>query len=144
MENLGEELAELLYRTWLSDGERIEAQIIAPVPLHPVRLRERGYNQSCILAKKLHKKIQTRNPELIPLLLERTRDTPSQTKLSKDARIENLRGAFRVKDGAPPLNGRTVLLIDDVCTTGATFGACARALKDAGAKKVCALAIARD
>lgn len=118
------------------------ADLIIPVPLHRLRLWTRRYNQSAVLAQRL---ARMAGKPFEPLLLMRTRATPSQGEMpSAKARARNVSGAFKVSAKAKGrLGGRTVLLIDDVLTTGATIEACARALKRAGAEKVLVLTIAR-
>jgi ComF family protein len=119
-----------------------DAELIAPVPLHRLRLLKRGYNQSAILARALATK--TGLP-LIPDLLQRQRATPSQQGLSGQARLENVTaGAFRVHPWhRQRIEGRHIVLIDDVLTTGATAGACARVLRRAGARQLDVLTLAR-
>jgi ComF family protein len=119
-----------------------ETQIVVPVPLHRVRLWARRYNQSAVLAQRLS---QLTGKQFDPFVLVRVRPTPSQGQMpSAKARARNMRGAFQVPDRrVAAVRGRTVLLIDDVLTTGATIEACARALKRAGAQKVFVLTIAR-
>jgi ComF family protein len=120
--------------------------LIVPVPLHPSRRRERGFNQSELLAAGLVRALAKRNTGSAPIIekscLCRKRATTPQTGLSVSARRENLRGAFAV---AKPeeIRGRVIVLVDDVMTTGATLSACARSLKRAGAAKVIALTLAR-
>ena len=118
------------------------ADLIMPVPLHRFRLWRRRYNQSAILAQRL---ADLTGKPFDPCILVRTRATPSQGQMpSAKARARNVRGAFRVSvRRADNLEGHSVLLIDDVLTTGATIEACARALKRAGAEKVLVLTIAR-
>src|SRR5919106_1450494 len=107
-----------------------------------LRLLKRGYNQSAILARALARETGLR---LIPDLLQRQRATPSQQGLSGQARLENVTaGAFRVHPWHRQcVAGRRVVLIDDVLTTGATAGACARVLGRAGASQVDVLTLAR-
>ncbi|MBS0432905.1 MAG: ComF family protein [Proteobacteria bacterium] len=117
-------------------GERPHA--IVPVPLHRARLRTRGYNQALELAKPLAKSLG------LPLLrdaLRRTRATDAQSELSAIARRRNVRGAFAAHfgDDVP----QHVAILDDVFTTGATLGECARVLKRAGVARVDAWALAR-
>lgn len=112
---------------------------LVPVPLHPDRLAERGYNQSDLLAE------HTGEARDIPVrtdLIVRTRDTQPQVDLRRNERQENVRQAFEPVQ-AQPLQGETILLIDDVCTTGATLIACAEALRRAGAGDIWALTVAR-
>jgi len=135
----------VLFALWLKRAGQLlldETDVIVPVPLHPMRLWLRRYNQSAILALRLHR--LTGKP-FDPLLLVRTRATPSQGNMpSAKARRRNVQGAFKVQTRkSPVVSGRTILLIDDVLTTGATVEACARALKRAGAAKILVLTIAR-
>ncbi len=111
---------------------------IVPVPLHPARERERGFNQARVLARFLSKQTG------VPLLpgLKRVRFTPSQTRFDREARIENLRNAFRMGHTGDVRNLH-LLLIDDVLTTGSTVHECARVLKEAGAASVRVATIAR-
>ncbi len=118
-----------------------EAEVVAPVPLHRWRLLARRYNQAALLAT-----VTAQRAELTaaPDLLRRIRATPSQGGLSPAGRADNVRGAFAVRRGREALvEGRRVLLVDDVMTTGATVEACARTLKRAGARAVDVLTLAR-
>jgi ComF family protein len=115
------------------------AELIVPVPLHPKRLRWRGFNQSVLLARQVSHAYGT---PMDPFLLVRRRETPPQTQLSEQERRRNVRGAFAVEAGKPVKN-RTVLLVDDVYTSGATVNECSRALRRAGAKEVYVLTLAR-
>jgi ComF family protein len=119
-----------------------EADVIVPVPLHVSRLWNRRYNQAAELARGLGR-LAAKPVE--PLALRRVRATPSQGAMpSAKARRRNMRGAFQVvPQRRPAVEGRNVLLVDDVLTTGATANACARALKRAGVVKVSVLALAR-
>lgn len=133
------------FARWLERAGRDlihDADMIVPVPLHPVRLWMRRFNQSALLAQALARRTRKR---FEPLILSRTRQTPSQGEMaSAKARRRNVRGAFRVDSAQLNLvKGRNVLLVDDVLTTGATVDACARALKRAGAAKVSVLTLAR-
>jgi len=147
-EQLGVRLGELLAGTWDSmPGERAPGEIlVVPVPLHASRRRERGFNQSELLAAGLVRALARRKngiaPHVVKGCLRRLRATPPQTGLSVAARRENLRGAFAVPDPAV-IEGRTLVLIDDVMTTGATLSACARVLHRAGAARVLGLTLAR-
>lgn len=105
---------------------------IQPVPLYKDKLARRGYNQSMLLARELSERLNVPAAELI----ERVRDTPSQTKLSREERLKNLLGAFKANADCKQ---RRVLLVDDVCTTGATLTECALTLKRAGASAVYAI-----
>jgi ComF family protein len=101
---------------------------VVPVPLHPKRLVERGFNQAALLAKPLARMLDV---PMVPGALVRERDTPMQAELDREARLRNVMGAF-VAD-SDRVSGRRWLLVDDVRTTGATLAACARALKIGGA-----------
>jgi ComF family protein len=112
--------------------------VIVPVPLHPARERERGFNQAALLADLLGAAIGG----AVRPVLERTRYTTTQTAYDRAERIENLRGAFRLRKNQDVRDLR-VLLIDDVLTTGSTLSECARVLKDAGAVSIHAATAAR-
>ena len=138
----GRVLAELwaaALRTALGDGTiAVLPNAIVPVPLHPTRLRERGYNQALELAKPLAREFGL---GLAPGLLRRTRATAAQSDLDAVARRKNLRGAFEVDTNHPaPAH---VALLDDVMTTGTTLRECARTLKRAGVARVEIWALAR-
>jgi ComF family protein len=113
--------------------------LLVAVPLHPRRLRERGFNQSELIARALGRR--TGLP-LLTRVLARGQDTPPQAGLTAAARRRNVAAAFVARPG-PALYGRTVVLIDDVLTTGATARACAGALRGAGAAAVRVLTVAR-
>lgn len=114
-------------------------ELIVPVPLHPTRLRERGFNQALVLARIFFPREQRL---IAPELLLRTRATHAQVSLSGRERRQNLGGAFAVSQPAR-IQGRRVLLVDDVLTTGTTVNECAKALKAAGADAVEVLTLAR-
>jgi len=121
--------------------QRITTQpdCIVALPLHPMRLRERGFNQSLLLAQQLSRRLK------LPLLrnaCERIRNTPPQTSLPWKERDKNMRQAFACKAGAH-IQGKHVAIVDDVMTTGASIGELARALKQAGAREVSAWVVAR-
>ena len=149
---------------WI-DWREIDA--IVPVPLHPRKQRHREFNQAEYLAAGVSRAL--RNPETvaagfslrtlkgattepsslasfdIPVVkrnLRRVKDTSTQTKLDAESRMKNLRGAFAVRDETV-FNGKRLVLLDDVFTTGATMDSCAKVLKSAGAREVIALAVAR-
>jgi ComF family protein len=116
-----------------------DIDLVLPVPLSPLKFRKREYNQSALLAKRLSKHLDI---PCRPALLERVRDTPTQTHLTVSGRKNNVKGAFSVTD-PPSVRARTILVVDDVMTTGATLGEIAATLKAAGAWRVWALALAR-
>jgi ComF family protein len=115
--------------------------LLVPVPLHRSRRRSRGFNQAELIARAALKQLPHRI-ELVSELLIRRRETISQVGLSREERIENMRGAFRVSDRAR-LKGRNIIVVDDVMTTGTTLSECARVLKKAGANQVWAATVAR-
>jgi ComF family protein len=123
------------------DDDRLRAQpfdAFVPVPLHPTRKREREFNQAEAIADLLARRAgaPVRN------LLQRIRYTTTQTRLDRSERMENLRGAFRVRHPAT-VSSRHLILVDDVFTTGSTVEECARVLREAGAASVRALTVAR-
>ncbi|MBI4051554.1 MAG: ComF family protein [Elusimicrobia bacterium] len=115
------------------------AQVLVPVPLYPERERRRGFNQSQLLAEEL---VKSSRAFVIPLL-KRIRATSPQVDLPKSQRLENVKEAFQAAE-TEKIRGKEILLVDDVCTTGATLEECAKTLKKAGAKKVCAFTLARQ
>jgi ComF family protein len=129
---------------WLAESledERICSRpfdALVPVPLHATKQRQREFNQAAILADLLSRDAKA------PVLhcLTRTRDTPTQTRLDREERMENLRGAFQVRHTPRVLN-RHLLLVDDVLTTGSTVDECARVLRKAGAASVRVVTVAR-
>ncbi|MEQ8824189.1 MAG: ComF family protein [Filomicrobium sp.] len=129
--------------TWLCRaGHQLitDADLIIPVPLYRRRLLTRRYNQSALLAAEVYRLTGIRS---YPLALDRTRKTKSQVGLTAKQRQQNVRGAFKVPTRyARLIEGRRVLLVDDVITTGATVEACTRALLDNKAKNVDVLAVA--
>src|SRR6266508_3926100 len=112
--------------------------LIVPVPLHPTRQRERGFNQASLLAELLSAQVSIQSRPA----LERIRYTITQTALDRAERMENLHNAFRLRKNMD-VRGLRVLLIDDVLTTGSTLSECARILKRAGAISVHAATAAR-
>lgn len=115
-----------------------EVDLIVPVPLHPTRLRERGFNQAMLLTHAFF----PNDPRITPELLIRSRPTAPQTGFSGAARRTNLKNAFTVIK-PHQLTKKKILLVDDVFTTGTTVNECAKVLKKAGAKEVIVLTLAR-
>lgn len=121
------------------ETEALPGQVVVPVPMHPKRLRERGYNQSELLVRELSR--ETGLPS--SSILYRSRAAPPQARAaSAQARRQNVAGAFGCQ--GCDVAGRHAILVDDVCTTGATLDSCARALKEAGAVSVWGLTVARE
>jgi competence protein ComFC len=118
----------------------LPADTLVPVPLHPRRLRERGYNQSSLLASEISR--LTGLPTVEGALRRRKNTPPQARTASVDDRKVNMRGAFSCRGKL--VAGKRILLIDDVCTSGATLGACARAAKAGGATAVWGLTLARE
>jgi competence protein ComFC len=132
-------LADLLLREAVPVLRGQKWDFIAPVPLHSVKEREREFNQAELIARYLSAATK------IPLnnhLLRRVSPTMTQTRLTKQQRAENMRGAFAVRKGVK-LNGKKIIVVDDVFTTGATTSACAKVLRTAGAGEVCVWTVAR-
>ncbi|WP_235879813.1 ComF family protein [Polyangium aurulentum] len=134
--DLGRPLGELMRRAARDEG--IAADVVVPVPLHPRRLVERGYNQAALLAGAVAAEL---NARLGARVLGRRRSTAQQARLGREERLTNVAGAFEVRD-ARAVRGKRVVLVDDVATTGATLGACKDALIEAGAIEVTALVLA--
>lgn len=136
---LAEAFADPMARAWQAVMPDALPWVLVPVPLHPRRERERGYNQSTLLARRLGAQL---GYAVAPRALRRVRNTAQQAQIADDAqRQANVQGAF-VAD--PRLvNAKPILLVDDVYTTGATLRACAEALYAAGAAQVSALTLAR-
>jgi len=132
----GEWLATNLGELWAEQAEskllKLGANVVIPVPLHWFRRVKRGYNQSAALAKLLARRLRL---PCRPRWLRRVRNTPMQTAMTPAQRRENVRGAFAARR-RPELRGKTVLLVDDVLTTGTTASEAARALKSGGAARV--------
>jgi ComF family protein len=134
---LGKLLADSIEQLRLKDVDAV----VVPVPLHSSKRRERRFNQADLIARATLKHLP---PQFVldRKVLVRQRPTRSQVGLDREARIQNMHGAFRVT--APQrIHGRTVIVVDDVMTTGTTVSECARVLKHAGAGKVFAATVAR-
>ncbi len=136
---LGDWFAGQLAGIVAEDSEKFAADLVAPVPLHPSRLRERGYNQAELIARPLARLLRI---PYKPHLLVRTKPRPPKLMLSRSERWRSVRGAYAVAEGAK-LKGQRILIVDDLFTTGATMDACAGALRKAGAARVVALTVAR-
>ena len=132
-------LAGLLIQRAAPDLAREKWDWLVPVPLHPAKQREREFNQAARLAGRLGAATGLR---VNSRLVRRVAATRTQTLLSREERLENVRHAFAAHPGAR-LNGERLVLVDDVLTTGATTSACAGALRRAGASDVCVWTVAR-
>jgi ComF family protein len=130
----GEKLTEVFYQYWNSRS----FDLILPVPLHSRRLRERGFNQALLLAMELSRR--TRIPCSKRLLRKRF-STPPQVDLSGEEREKGVRRSFQIQKPGE-IEGRSILLVDDVYTTGATVNECSRVLLRAGAKRIDVLTLA--
>lgn len=131
-------LAELLGN--YLDAHPIPGEILVPVPLHRIRLRERGYNQSELLARKLGGIIGL--PVIADCIIRRKNNPPQTRATSVDKRRSNVADAFTCRNHS--LKNKKIILIDDVATSGATLNACAATLKTAGAVSVWGLTLARE
>lgn len=137
--DLARPLGDLLARA-LSRTEGVAPDfVVVPVPLHPVRLAERGFNPSALIARRVARYF---GAPMWPLALRRMRPTRAQATLDRAGRLANVQGAFAVRR-PEAVARRHVLLIDDVQTTGATLEACAEALRAAGARAVTTAVVAR-
>ena len=138
-EYMMEELSDLHE---LAKGQQI---IIVPIPLSKHRMHERGYNQAHLIAKYFALQAPAGMCELLTDILQKIKDTPPQARLTnRKKRLENISGAFSLnpKFDVDSLRGRTIIVIDDVTTTGGTLTEAMKILKSAGAKKVVAFAVA--
>lgn len=133
---LAEPLGALMARCWETQG--VPADLVVPVPLHPSRFRARGYNQAALLAHSVGRWLGLPVDEEA---LVKVRATKAQMSLGIEERRANVQGAFMAH--AERVQGRRILLVDDVCTTGSTLEACADALKEGGAREVWGLTLAR-
>jgi len=134
-------LSQLMWKALSSYPELLSVDLVVSVPLHPKRERERGFNQSALLAKEMAKR--TGLP-FTPNLLRKVKLTPPQSSLTRKERLKVVKGAFTVaKRGNISLGGKKILLVDDILTTGATADECTRTLLSAGAKEVFVFTLAR-
>lgn len=139
---LGEVLADGL-KFYIEQKNIKPFDAVVPVPLHKTKLRERGYNQSEYLCKGICRKLDA---EPIPDLIKRIRHTSTQTKLSREKRIENIKDAFTIRqEYSDRIQSMRIVLVDDVITTGSTINEAARVLKESGSGDIlcCSLAMAK-
>lgn len=137
--SLGKPLGRLMARGCREFLRDCDADVIVPVPLHPRRLRWRGFNQALLLGRQLGRAYAI---PVDPFTLLRIKETPPQTQLNEEERRRNVRGAFAL---APhrSLEGKQVLLVDDIYTSGATVNECSRTLHRAGVEQVFVITLAR-
>lgn len=139
-QSLADDLAEITTGLITTPNVVIKDFIIVPLPLHPSRHRERGFNQAELLATKIGRKL---NLPVINDILTKVQNTPAQAKVSDwQARERNISGSFDINN-PENLRGKNIILVDDVFTSGATLNEASRVLKLAGAKKIIALVTAR-
>lgn len=132
-------LSELMHNFTKEFIEIDKIDLLCAVPLSRSKLREREFNQSQLLAEEIAKKF---NKKISKNNLRKVVPTPAQAKLKRDERLSNLKNVFKIKE--PSLfKGKSILLIDDVFTTGSTMNECSRVLKETGAKKIYGLVLAR-
>ncbi len=144
LQSLGKELAKIIAHHLIITGKNREDiwenSVLVPIPMELTKMKNRGYNQTEILVRELGHILN------VPLILDslvKTKKTAPQMELSAKERLENVKNAFLVKD-ASQINNKKVFLVDDVYTTGSTMEECARLLKQAGAKQVWGICIARE
>jgi competence protein ComFC len=135
---LGKRLGGRLGKTINDDSHFSKSDYLIPVPLHKSRCRERGFNQSEIVADQISK---ITGIPILKNVLKRKKNTKDQTNLSREEREENVRGAF-VVTYSEMIKGKNIILVDDVITTGATLTECARILNQSGAQQILATTIA--
>jgi ComF family protein len=147
---LAQPLGRFLWQTLGRHWNPAQIDRVIPVPLHPRRLRERGFNQAAVLVREWPRLAKQEGSPVPPgwidrHTLQRRRATRPQIGLKREERVANLRYAFQVNSRAPVsvLKNQRVLLVDDVMTTGATADACARALLSVGVADVRVLTLAR-
>ena len=128
-------IAKIFAQVLYEQVKQKKYDLIFSVPLHEAKERERGYNQSDLIAKHLANFMKAKHRQSI----KRIKYTKSQTKLSRTQRIENVKGVFHVEEN---VKGKYILLIDDIITTGSTLNECAKTLKEKSALKVDVVAIA--
>ncbi len=134
-----DEIRPLLEKYFAGELQNYTGFTVVPVPLHVDKLRERQFDQACLLAREVSNLLGV---PIDPAVLKRVRPTPSQTRKTRNERMENVRGAFAVRN-PEEIAGRSLLIVDDVMTTGATVNEVAKVLKRAGADRVEVFTLAR-
>ena len=137
--SLGKPLGQLMARGCQEFLSECQVGLIIPVPLHPKRLRWRGFTQSVLLARQISRDYKI---PMDPFVLRRNKETSAQTQLTEEERRRNVRAAFAMNPERS-IEGNNILLVDDVYTSGATVNECSRTLKKHGAKEVYVLTLAR-
>lgn len=132
---LDDPLASLIEER-LRERNDLAFDAVVAVPMTRRRERERGYNQAALLARAVAGRVGL---PFVPRLLVRQKDRERQSKLARRARAGNVRGAFVANE----VRGKSILIVDDICTTGETLRACAEALRKEGAVRVCAVTVAK-
>jgi len=143
---IAEPLAKLIFKAWLQNDGPLP-DFLTPVPLHPRRLRWRGFNQSLLLAEKISSDLAPlMNLPVLDILERKKYNQPQMNIKNYQERLENVKGIFGVKSNFDKkiIKNKTILIIDDIATTGATIFECAKVLKVNGAKKVFAAVVARQ
>jgi competence protein ComFC len=139
LRSLAGSLGRMMGEGWAAlSPHNLRIDVIVPVPLHPTRQRQRGYNQAALLARELGAHLQR---PVVEEVLVRVKATAPQVQLGAQERRKNVQNAFQCKDTS--LAGKQVLLVDDVCTTGSTLESACAALREAGALSVWAYTLAR-
>jgi competence protein ComFC len=138
MPNLGIRVGTLCAEGLSKNFEAVTKRYFLPVPLHPIRKSERGYNQSRFIADGL---ISVHHGILVENVLTRNKNTVSQTTLNREERKENVHRAFQIRNGSD-ISWKTIILVDDLITTGATMNECAKVLKENGAERIIGFAVA--
>ena len=133
----GSFLGKLLAENFYNQIKMWNIDFIIPIPLHKLKKAERGFNQSYYISKSLAKNLDL---NVKTSVLNRNRFTATQTKFNIDERKENMKGAFTIKN-KKIVNGRNIILLDDVITTGSTISECARGLKQNGAGNIYAVSV---
>lgn len=143
IKDLAEPIANLVVNHILllkEENRSKKGDVLIPIPLSRKKLKSRGFNQSEEIAKKLSKELEI--PVIADCLIK-IKETPAQTELSREERRENIKGAFEIKE-KEKVQDKKILLVDDFYTTGATMEEAARILKEAGAKEVWGITLARE